>query len=474
MDIILKTDKKLIVYFVISLTGTAIGMVLSGSPWIGLIFISALGLLLFLFNKPVWGIGLILVLTSGFVDEERLPVLNAGFGNFHIVDLLLIFLLFLIPVKILLKRIKKLNPTPVNWPLLTFYGTAFLSLILAVTCFGVSSKNALSEFRIITFYFVFFLTTHFLRCRKDVVGLVKGCFWLTSLVALMMILQSVLGTSLEILPARVENLVTAGSEQESVIRVITPGTPFILVMAICGISIYGLTEFKMRQFVLIFQIGLLITGIVLAYNRNFWVGIILTLIILLALSPSVTKIKLIPVSLLVAALGSILILATLINGGRMQEYLVSTTDRFASLFAGEDLWNRDTLQDRFFENDFAYEKIKSNPAFGIGLGNAYRPFEEWNPKINRYIHNGYLWILMKTGFVGFIPFLAFILLALIRGYRNWRKVDDDFLKGTALGFTLALTALMLTALVSPVFMQWQTTPVIGLMIGCNEVIFQIG
>jgi O-antigen ligase len=137
---------------------------------------------------------------------------------------------------------------------------------------------------------------------------------------------------------------------------------------------------------------------------------------------------------------------------------------------GEDLVKQDTLIDRIIENRYAYKKIRSHPVFGIGLGNNYRNDVQWNQKLNSYIHNGFLWILMKIGIFGFAAFLWFLIASVVRGFKNWNKIDNSFLKGAYIGFTLACIGFMLSALVNPVFMQWHSSPVIGIMLGSNELI----
>ena len=87
----------------------------------------------------------------------------------------------------------------------------------------------------------------------------------------------------------------------------------------------------------------------------------------------------------------------------------------------------------------------------------------------RHIHNGYLWILLQSGLLGFLSLLWLSLAFLMRGY-YWRSVADDRMRGVVLGFTLVYLSVLIAAWVNSTFMQWRWTPVIGIIMGINEVI----
>jgi hypothetical protein len=64
------------------------------------------------------------------------------------------------------------------------------------------------------------------------------------------------------------------------------------------------------------------------------------------------------------------------------------------------------------------------------------------------------------------------LAFLMRGFRYWRGVADSQLKGMALGLTLVYLAVLIAAVVNSTFVQWAWTPVIGIIMGINEVILR--
>lgn len=461
--------RKIVLIF---LAGLVVSALILKLQWLVIIFILVGIYCVLVISKPLWGILSILVVTSSIFEEGTLPVINIGIGNFHIVDLVLLFLLFLIIIKMMLGQITTLKQSPLDWFLVAFWLAAIIALLTAVFRFGVMIKNALSELRIITFYMVFFLVTNLVKTKEELKLLTKGAIGLATAIAVFMLAQSVLGDSFSLVSARVESLSTAGVVHESVIRVITPGTNLIFIMLITSLSILIVSRLNKKHIFLSLNIITLFVGIILSYNRNNWVAIILMMMILFFIVPVNGRIKIIFGTSGIVFIAFLIVIWAGIQNGRLMEYLSSTSERFTSLFNGNDLYENDTLLDRKIENEYAFDKIESYPLFGIGLGNSYRPFEEWNPKINLYIHNGYWWILMKMGFLGFIPFLILGVNFLFRGFLMWQKIPDEFLRGMVIGNTLAFLALCISATVAPVFMQWQTSPVIGMIWGCNELCFK--
>jgi O-antigen ligase len=149
--------------------------------------------------------------------------------------------------------------------------------------------------------------------------------------------------------------------------------------------------------------------------------------------------------------------------------------RLATLSSANTI-NESSLQWRYVENEYALRQIISHPLLGLGLGARYRPFD---PRIDYprmgwdargFIHNGHLWILLDTGLLGYLALMWLSLAFLIRGFRYWRRVANYQLKGVVLGFTLVYLAVLVAAVVNSTFVQWRWTPVIGIMIGINEVI----
>jgi O-antigen ligase len=166
-------------------------------------------------------------------------------------------------------------------------------------------------------------------------------------------------------------------------------------------------------------------------------------------------------------------------GSRAARLVGASIDRLSTLvrsgtFQGED----SSLNWRKIENRYALSTIASHPLIGLGMGYRYRPrdsrldFSNDRFDFRGYIHNGHLWILLQSGLIGYLSLMWLSLAFLVRGFRYWRSIVDDQMRGVALGFTLVYLAVLIGALVNPTFMPWNWTPVIGIIMGINEVILR--
>ncbi len=115
------------------------------------------------------------------------------------------------------------------------------------------------------------------------------------------------------------------------------------------------------------------------------------------------------------------------------------------------------------------------------MGAIYRPWDSTldfrdadgvDHDFRRHIHNGHLWILLQSGLLGYLSFVWLSLAFLMRGFTHWRSVPNDRMRSVVLGFTLAYLAVFIAAVANSSFMQWNWTPVIGIMMGINEVVLR--
>jgi len=130
------------------------------------------------------------------------------------------------------------------------------------------------------------------------------------------------------------------------------------------------------------------------------------------------------------------------------------------------------------ENKYALSSITAHPLIGVGMGARYRPFDRRLDSIDDiydfriHIHNGFLWILLDMGALGFLAFMWLSIAFLIRGFRHWRSIANDRMRGIMLGFTSVYLAVMVAAVANSSFIQWRWIPVIGIIMGINEVILK--
>ena len=422
--------------------------------------------------KPWIGVLIIVIILSSIIFENSLPILPVVGGSLHITDILLLALLFIIPFKLTINKNFKFNSTPLDIPLVLFYLAALLSTYFSITHFHTDFTPVIRMFRNVTYYLLFFAITNFVKNKKNIEFVIKGLIGIAALVGMAMIIQAIVGESIPLMPGRVEVAETFGQAYKAT-RILPPGQTLIFSMfttLICVITFMHKPLLRSIYFYISLVVG---AGLILTYNRNYWVAILFALSIFALLISGKSRRK------LTARVAAIIIVAVILFytflgiGGRSREIIVSFSDRFTSLFAGRRLFHSASLNWRSKENRYAVEHIKERPIFGIGLGSKYRPGGTWRDDEGTYIHNGYLWILMKTGLIGFLPFMWFYISFLIRGFQNWRQINDAFLKAAFLGFTLSGTGILLAAIVNPLFMEWFAIVIIAVMVGLNESIIRI-
>lgn len=359
--------------------------------------------------------------------------------------------------------------TPLDFPLLLFIFVATISAGISVFKYGSDFKFVVGiGLRKIMYYLLFFSITNLIRGRRQIRFLLGGLFGLASLTALTMIIQARVGSSVRLLPGRVE----AAGQGVGALRILPPGESLVFVMfisAVCAIAIMKKPFFKTIYFYLIPVIG---GGLLLTYNRNYYISIIFTFFIFLFLITKKEKKRFLSWVTIVFIFIILIIfpITKLTKTGRV--YYDSIAERVSSIIYINEMFVSRSIEWRISENQIALLSIVKHPFLGIGLYNLYRrplPGDEegWT---GYYVHNGYLWLLVSMGLFGFLPLMWFFLRFLVRGFSKWRKIRDPIIKSAAIGFTLSGIAFSLVNLVSPKLLEWHGIVVIASIIGLNEAI----
>jgi O-antigen ligase len=420
----------------------------------------------------------ILIATSSIVFEERLPLLSVGSISFHVPDILLLGSLGLITVRWLVVPEFRIVRTPLDRPLLIFYGVTLLSTFIAILQSSVEVKEALRATRVLTYYLTFFIVTNLVRERRQLNFLLNSIIFLATIVAAGMIGQFLLGDSVELLPGRVEALNTQGTTFEAVTRISPPGFSIVLVSFVtilCTVVLEKLKPIGLLKFV---QCGLLGMALLITFLRSYWAVLIVVIFLVVYLVRGIDRQRLIGWGMVVIS-SAALILLVVFNGpnSRASKLGGAFLDRLSTLGSIGTFQGQDSSVDwRKIENGYAFSAIASNPLIGLGMGARYRP---WDSRLDsktdtydfrRHIHNGHLWILLQSGLLGYLSLMWLSVVFLMRGFRYWRSIPDDRMRGVVLGFTLVYLAVLIAAVTNSSFMQWRWTPVIGIIMGINEVI----
>lgn len=473
-------SKRLLFQLVVGCVfGLAIGVSIKWiSPLLLLGFLAAALLIFAVLKRPEIALLGILVATSSIVFEDQLPMFSAGGVSLHITDFLLIGMLGIIVVRWLVEPGFKILRTPLDWPIVIFIGVTLLSTFIALSQKSVDPVGARRWIRVLSYYLTFFIVTNLVRDRRQLNLLLNGIFIMATIVAVAMVAQFLLGDSIRILPGRVETLSTQGTIFADITRIAPPGFSILLVSFVIILCIFVMEKIKPLGWLKFFQLGILGLALLVTFLRSYWAVLILVLVLLGYLLRGMERQKLIGWGLLVLSLATIIMLFVFHNPGSQTTELVDASlDRLSTLgdsgtFQGQD----SSLNWRMIENGYALSSIADNPYIGSGMGFTYRP---WDSRLDvpgntydfrKHIHNGYFWLLLQSGLLGLLPFIWLSLLSLIRGFKYWRIIPNNRFRGVVLGITLVYLAVMIAAITNSTFMQASWTPVIGIMLGINEII----
>lgn len=453
------------------------------SPFFFLGIIGAAALLYTEVERPEIPLLGILVATSSIIFENRLPMVSVGPISLHLPDLLLLGSLGIVAVRVLAAPGVRFVRTPLDVPLLAFFGLTVLSTVLAVNRGLVEGEAARREFRTLSYYLAFFIVTNLVRKRRQIEALLNGIFVLSTLVAGGMILQFLVGDSVQIMPGRVEGLGTQGSVFDDITRILPPGWSIVLISFVALACILVLEGLKASKGLILASWGLMGIALLLTFLRSYWAALVAVLAVALIVFRGEHRRKILRWGLIGGLSGALvfLVLASDPNS-RATRLLDASVDRFGTLVRGGTFKGEDSsLNWRMIENKYAAAAIAERPILGSGMGSMYRPWDRrLDPPRFRtpeydfrfHIHNGHLKVMVQSGWLGYLSLMSLSLLFLCRGFKLWRRVADHRLKGTVLGFTLAYLGVLIAAVANSTFTQWRWTPVLGIMMGLNEVILR--
>ncbi len=424
--------------------------------------------------RPALGVLVIIGIIASIVFEEGLPYLTIGTISLHFTDIILLLLVAKIVYELIVSRDFHLARTPADVPLLLFLAIALTSTLVAVYAYDVDFNIAMREFRHFAYYLMFFIVTSFVRDKKTIKFILNVMFGIATVVAAVMIIQAIIGPSIQLMPGRVEAARTFGTTYQAT-RILPPGQLLLyvsLITVLCEIFLVSKGSFqKSYRYLFLITFG---GAILLTFNRSYWVTILFCLVILVCSSTILQKARMIVVGVVFLALLVLAVQFGVLRSDKVDGFIQAVAARVESLYDAERIMHSATIKWRKMEHFYAAESIKDHPLIGIGLGNEYRPYYiKPRDDLTRYIHNGYYGITLKTGFLGLAAYLCFFILSLVRGVLYWKRVDDHALKTALVGFSLSATGIMIAVIINPIFLQWYSIVIIATMFGLNEAIIRL-
>lgn len=453
----------------VTLVALVLGLASALLPWwfvlavliLPLIFVAAIA-------APEVGIVGMLLMVCGVVPERLAPTIGLGAGSIKAHELM-IGLLFMLAVF----RFSSLPPLGKYWrwlrPIFGIFALAVTGTLVAKLFFGTPLKDALGDARNHLAWLVVFPVICLIRTKDQVFRLQWGIVVVGAIVAIFALAQFVTGKAL-IQNARVEDLVTLNHAATDVTRSIVGAGMYFVIFSILFLLSRMMTR-SISIFLSLPLLGMLIAGVVVTFGRGVWVATFLVIVLLaywLMRWRGVISVLLIGFIGIAAALGGLALLKP--------NVIVAAYDRLIST-GNETLSRNTTLGWRLDETNAALKQIKSSPIVGIGLGTPYKPVIRMNGVsitesdivLTRYIHNGYIGLWLKFGFLGPVA-VAFLVFGIVRrGILIARVTDDVCLRALTLTTVTAFLVPVITSVTQPEWLSQTGIAFFAVMFGLQIV-----
>jgi hypothetical protein len=319
---------------------------------------------------------------------------------------------------------------------------AFLAAVVAGVAVGVengaSLHNAAFDMRYMLFYAAFWPALAALTSgRKLVFGLVSAG---AVLVVILQIIQVIVGPSTRVfLIASSDVTSSLTSDATGFLRVRPPGLTTVYIVAGFALArvLWGPSRHR--------RIGwgmtaVTLTGVILSLNRNMLLGLALGLCAAAVIAPQKHRFVAMAATVGIVLSGFVL----LAQGSAVDSNAI--VSRVASITNYSGLRTQ-TLNDRFYENHIALQRIRAHPIGGLGWGPNYGAvllssddgFLVSRPR--SFMHEQYLWIWMRAGIIGLLALIATLALGIWNGARwcRTRHGKDDAWLGA--GVVVSLVAM---------------------------------
>ena len=395
--------------------------------------------------------------------REFLPI-RGGLRPVFLLTLLLLAGIFVLQTRG--RRDECLPKTPLNILILVFLALILSSVFVAHYGFSVPWLDTMKASCFWYSLFYYFIIVGIIKEARQINILVTFLIVFANICALMSFVQWISGSATPIIPH-----MFSVHQEGYTLRIIGVLTPVAIVWPIFFADIILNSPPIGRIVFYCFEFILFAIAFMVQMTRAFWVAIVLSLAaVLVAGATQKKKLAGLTGNVVVAA---VLILFVVWAGvsvsGVRGTVFAPYIERAKTLVGLEQVLNVPTLHNRHLENMRASSLMKKYPLTGTGFGNDILSLRN----VDYYgVHNNYYFIGGVMGYPGLIVYLLIVGFALLRSYRNYRRINDPYLASIFLGNS----AFFLGRLVQ----GWSTGNIGGyllayfaLVFGINEVIIHL-
>lgn len=217
----------------------------------------------------------------------------------------------------------------------------------------------------------------------------------------------------------------------------------------------GVVRSRAGQVALLALVGTNTIGLLLTYERTFWVATVLGLGFIAVRAGFAQRMRVV-----VLVLGVVVVIApvmsTIAPGA-----LSAASERLLSL---NQYGSDDSVRARLQEGRHVIDKIQAHPVVGNGLGDTIffgLPWLQKPPAADHFTHNGYLWLAWKLGILAAIFLLAVVLWAVAARPPPYA---DPLHRAVQLGAQAALLVILVVSITFPSFVALNITALCGVLI----------
>ena len=400
---------------------------------------------------PWLGLIVLLAMVSGLLPS---PLLG---GGIRLVDVFWAYL-FLILFFAHLRSDKSwwVGFNPYFRPLSLFFSLAVLSTAYALLILHTPAKHALGEFRHFFYWLLAPMVMVALDSERKLNLFVRTMLILAALLALGVVVQSLTGISI-LFGGAMNATNTLGVSYQGVIRTQTPGI-FLVLFGLFLLTSRYLWQVKKSAAGLPWLM-LFGAGIVFTYGRTLWLTSVIGMVYLAFLARGKRMLSLMVFGFIALVIG---IGAIWIAKPHTMDAIIVRLESY-----GTEVSSGQSLEWRYVENRYALIKIRAHPLMGIGLGGNYKPgfAPEAFDGEHRFIHNAYLYLILKMGVLSMLP-LAWLYRVIYRRGVRLLKEDESTTKRSIVAASLVVVTIpLITSMTRPEWMTDATIAISAILIG---------
>ena len=217
----------------------------------------------------------------------------------------------------------------------------------------------------------------------------------------------------------------------------------------------GAVRSRAGQVALLALVGTNTIGLLLTYERTFWVATVLGLGFIAVRAGFAQRMR---VAFLVVGVVVVIapVMSTIAPGA-----LSAASERLLSL---NQYGSDDSVRARLQEGRHVIDKVQAHPVVGNGLGDTIffgLPWLQKPPAADHFTHNGYLWLAWKLGILAAILLLAVVVWAVAARPPPYA---DRLHRAVQLGAQAALLVILIVSITFPSFVALNITALCGVLI----------